>query len=123
MVEEEGEDSYDKHVRSGISIGKDHFIKFEWLTPSGEGIASAVKPEEGSIKVGLLEQHKNAAGTWCGGYITFGNVPEAVNFVAKFGGRLSGHVLENDDPISVSPSLLCRCGKHGFIRAGAWSDA
>lgn len=35
-----------------------------------------------------------------------------------------GWRLEVDDPLTVSPSLLCRaCGHHGFIRNGKWVSA
>lgn len=42
----------------------------------------------------------------CEGYIDFG--PD-------------GWTIESLDPLTVSPSLLCRgCGHHGFIRDGKW---
>lgn len=28
--------------------------------------------------------------------------------------------VENIDPLTLSPSLLCPCGQHGFIRNGRW---
>lgn len=28
--------------------------------------------------------------------------------------------LENLEPLTLSPSLLCQCGVHGFIRNGRW---
>ena len=32
--------------------------------------------------------------------------------------------LESKEPVTVSPSLLCRsCGQHGFIRGGKWIGA
>jgi hypothetical protein len=39
---------------------------------------------------------------------------------------LSGHGwhLESEEPLTISPSLLCRaCGHHGFIRDGKWVPA
>lgn len=27
------------------------------------------------------------------------------------------------DPVTISPSLLCQCGHHGFIRGGKWVPA
>lgn len=31
--------------------------------------------------------------------------------------------VESWDPITLSPSLLCRCGDHGFVRNGTWVPA
>lgn len=46
---------------------------------------------------------------WCVGGIVFGG---------------DGWTLENEAPLTVSPSLLCRsCGSHGFIRSGKWVPA
>lgn len=28
--------------------------------------------------------------------------------------------VESLDPVTVSPSLLCPCGHHGFLRNGRW---
>lgn len=34
----------------------------------------------------------------------------------------SGHTLVSEDPITVTPSILCPdCGLHGFITDGRWS--
>ena len=46
---------------------------------------------------------------WCVGGITFGG---------------NGWTLEGKEPLTISPSLLCRaCGSHGFIRDGKWVSA
>lgn len=35
-----------------------------------------------------------------------------------------GHRIELDDPLTISPSILCPdCGTHGFIRNGRWVEA
>lgn len=35
-----------------------------------------------------------------------------------------GHVIEQRDPLTISPSILCPdCGTHGFIRARRWVPA
>jgi hypothetical protein len=39
------------------------------------------------------------------------------------GGIISWEVLQ-DDPLTLSPSLLCRaCGDHGYVRDGRWVQA
>lgn len=31
------------------------------------------------------------------------------------------HTVRSDDPVDVSPSILCSdCGTHGYVRDGAW---
>ena len=42
-----------------------------------------------------------------------------VNFVP------GAHTLVRDDPLTISPSLLCpqKCGTHGFIIDGKWVPA
>jgi hypothetical protein len=36
----------------------------------------------------------------------------------------TGHHIDATDPLTVSPSILCRdCGTHGFVRDGKWVAA
>lgn len=36
----------------------------------------------------------------------------------------AGHRVEQEDPLTVSPSILCPdCGLHGFIQHGRWVPA
>ena len=32
-------------------------------------------------------------------------------------------IVESWDPLTISPSILCDCGDHGFIRGGKWVQA
>lgn len=71
--------------------------------------------------IGLLEWHEcqsmNVAdsGVAAGG-VNFQNAPDFVQ-----GPRWT---LEQEDPLTISPSVLCRtCGLHGFIRQGRWVPA
>lgn len=114
---------YEVFVKASVSVGKDHYIRIIYWTPDGRGIGTT-QPEDDWVAIGLNEYHKNELDQWCGGYITFDNVPEAALYIDRYGGKLSGHVLDNLDPVSVSPSLQCKsCPSHGFIKAGCWSDA
>jgi hypothetical protein len=37
------------------------------------------------------------------------------------GGKVSGHVIEPGEPLTVAGSLVCTdCGDHGWVRAGQW---
>ena len=39
-------------------------------------------------------------------------------------GEPDGWKVEGLEPLTISPSLLCReCGHHGFIRGGQWVPA
>lgn len=31
-----------------------------------------------------------------------------------------GHSLVSDDPVTITPSILCACGVHGYVTDGAW---
>lgn len=64
---------------------------------------------------GLMEWHwDQAAGHWCGGYVGFRNR----------GDRAGNHELVTAEPLTISPSLLCRrCSSHEWIRSGAWQSA
>lgn len=33
------------------------------------------------------------------------------------------HTLVAESPLHIEPSLLCFCGRHGFIRDGRWQEA
>lgn len=63
------------------------------------------------ILYGFHETHPRPDnGQACIGYIPVGHSDE--------------WTLEAEDPITLSPSVLCRiCGTHGFIRDGKWVDA
>lgn len=41
----------------------------------------------------------------------------------KTAGRPHGWTLESKEPLTVSPSVLCSCGHHGFVRDGKWVSA
>jgi Family of unknown function (DUF6527) len=69
------------------------------------------------VTVGLTEEHDSPTGR-CSGYVRF-RVPQN----AEGQGRPSW-VIEKEDPLTLSPSVLCTtCGHHGFIREGRWVSA
>lgn len=67
--------------------------------------------------IGVDHYHRHPeSGRWCGGCAMF-DVPE---LAGRYAGTPLWHV-EVFEPLTLSPSLLCRgCGRHGYIRAGAW---
>jgi hypothetical protein len=55
---------------------------------------------------------------YCEGAITFdGDVQRQVD------PRSPKWTVESWEPLTLSPSLLCACGDHGFIRDGRWVRA
>ena len=33
-----------------------------------------------------------------------------------------GHTIVSDDPVTITPSILCECGAHGYVTDGRWVD-
>jgi hypothetical protein len=87
-----------------IDIGGDHVLVLR--TPDGE-----------DHPVGMDVHHLTPAGKPCGGWIAF-DVPYHDWLPPE--GKWQ---VEAWDPITLSPSLLCGCGDHGFVRQGAWIPA
>lgn len=80
----------------------------------GHGVTIEISVEEGTA-TGLHYSHACDAGMRMRDWI-------------PFSGRMwdTGYswTVEQDDPITISPSLLCpTCKHHGFIRGGRWVPA
>jgi hypothetical protein len=58
---------------------------------------------------GIDQRHKSKKnGSTCEGWIPLhGDSPNSWELVTE-------------EPLTISPSLLCHCGDHGFIRNGRW---
>lgn len=83
-------------------LDADHAYKFYFST------------ESGTRPAGLIESHRLPDGNWCEG---------AVAFKGRGGGSPQWTVLL-EDPLTLSPSILCRdCGSHGYIEGGKWRPA
>jgi len=93
-----------------IDLGSDHFLR--WNTNQTEDGF----PFTGTVK------HVKEDGSECQGGILLENCPP--NFRKGYGGKIHDvwHV-ESWEPLTLSPSLLCHCGDHGFIRDGRWEVA
>lgn len=89
-----------------LDLGMDHLL---WWNES---------PEEprcewdgtGNFYRGAWIRHPKQCveGAWCTGHITLGG---------------DGWTLHTADPVTISPSLACDCGDHGFIQGGKWVPA
>lgn len=65
--------------------------------------------------------HKKPDGSDCDGWIAFADRAWAKKFAP---GAIATWAVEQDDPLTLSPSVLCRaCGDHGFVRNGRWVKA
>lgn len=98
-----------------IDLGHGHVLRiFAWdpdrtLNPQYDGI-----PPEPRAGAGVDHPHAKT-GEPCSGGIMFDTptvrrvFPEAARWV-----------VESWEPLTLSPSLLCSCGDHGFVRNGRW---
>lgn len=109
-------------------IGHEHYIHyFGWkpddLPANRELYGTPLPCVE---RAGLLIRHRTKdpaspyadAQGWCHGAIHF-DIPEM--FLMRDKGPW--WKVESLEPLTLSPSLRCRCGDHGFIRNGVWVPA
>lgn len=103
--------------RVDIDLGDGHTLEFVGWAPD-----RAINPQYKDIpdmeRVGAIIRHKTAAGVDCEGSIMF----ESEVARRVFGARPVWRV-ECAEPLTLSPSLLCACGDHGWIRQGRWQRA
>jgi hypothetical protein len=71
--------------------------------------------ERDGVRTGLIMEHPRPDnGETCNGAIDF----------EPHGTPSHSWKVESWDPLTLSPSLLCRlCGRHGFLRENKWVDA
>lgn len=101
-----------------IDLGDGHFITIAvWdpdlrLNPQAEKYRAQLP-----LKCSGIVRHKTAQGIDCEGVITFDSPIAREVFHGPF------WLVESWDPLTLSPSLLCACGDHGFIKNGKWVRA
>ena len=94
-------------VRVDVDLGDDHTLQFTiWYGDPAEQVG------------GAIVTHRRSDGSWCQGSITF-DVPISRE-KRPVGPRW---IVESWEPLTLSPSLRCHCGDHGFIREGQWVQA
>lgn len=100
-----------------LDIGHGHTIRFTRWSPDRE-----LNPQYADAPdidpVGLHVDHLTPDGKPCAGGITFDS--EAARKL-RVGREM--WTLVSLDPLTVTPSLLCHCGDHGFITNGRWVPA
>jgi len=99
-----------------IYLDKNHTLRFFSWSPDRE-----LNPQYDGIpddpKNGAIIAHKNSQGEYCEGAIRFDTETN------KALGQEKVWKVESWEPLTLSPSLLCHCGDHGFIREGKWVSA
>lgn len=71
---------------------------------------------------GAILSHRTPDGGYCEGMIQF-DTPRTQAFVARSTYNKALWQVQSWEPLTISPSVLCSCGWHGFIREGKWVDA
>lgn len=102
---------------NSFDLGDDHWAEFEQWAPDRE-----LNPQSAHLpdveKYGLRIYHHNQDGKWCAGFVTFaGDVQREV------APNAATWDVQSWNPLTLSPSVLCSCGDHGFIREGRWVRA
>lgn len=93
--------------RDTLDLGDDHTLTFCGY--------------RGEKRVGASIAHKKPDGSDCDGWIAFADRAWAKAFAAA---SIATWTVEADEPLTLSPSVLCRsCGDHGYVRAGRWVKA
>lgn len=96
-----------------IDLGDGHTAEWEGWYPDRE-----LNPHLAGIpdveKRGLTIYHTNPSGQDCAGFVTLDNEVQR----RMESNRTNRWAVECWDPLTLSPSVLCSCGDHGFIREG-----
>lgn len=100
-----------------LDLGDDHFLNFASWTPDRE-----LNPHYDGLpdvpKYSAIISHYKPGGGLCRGAITFaGDVQKRIQPDVRVWRVVSW------EPLTLEPSILCRCGDHGFIREGKWVRA
>lgn len=100
-----------------IDLGLGHSLRFTVWKPD-----RALNPQYDGIPdgdpIGAVVEHVKADGSTCKGSILFDCDAARMAFAGQ-----DRWTVEQWDPLTLSPSLLCACGDHGFVREGKWVPA
>ena len=109
-----------------LDLGHGHTLRFyAWapdrdLNPQYEGIPDVEH-------YGALVSHPVIPGDTVAACAESGRCDGAVTFAGEVQQRIAPQsttwTVESWEPLTLSPSLLCHCGDHGFIRNGQWVPA
>ncbi len=100
-----------------IDLGDNHFLKFVSWNPDRK-LNPQYKDIPNVDKIGASIRHFNSKGKKCIVYIYFDS-----EILLRIYPGCNKWTVECWEPLTCSPSLLCVCGDHGFIRNGKWVKA
>lgn len=98
-----------------IDLGHDHYLTFDSWCPDRE-LNPQYKDYPDVQRWGATIEHPNMQNPeqkHMGGLIFHGEVQDKISPYAKWD-------VESWEPLTISPSVLCSCGDHGFVRNGRW---
>jgi hypothetical protein len=105
-------------VKDVLELGNDHELWFCYWGPDlSLNPDLIVISEHLPAKLSAIMKHKLPDGEWCEGVITF-DLPLARTYFSPPYWK-----VECWDPLTLSPSLKCACGDHGFVQQGRWVPA
>jgi hypothetical protein len=109
-------------MRVDLDLGWKHTLRWSVWDPDLQLNPDLTKfADEYPARIGAIVTHRDE-GDWCDGFLFF-DVPMAHQFnSAREEGKHYWQV-ESWDPLTLSPSIKCHCGDHGFVRQGRWVPA
>lgn len=100
-----------------IDLGDDHWLTFTCWRPDRE-----LNPQYAHLpdndRIGGIITHALGEGKLCEGSIWFDCPQVREGWPGK-----PVWTVESWEPLTCSPSFLCHCGDHGFIKGGKWVRA
>lgn len=113
-----------------LDLGSEHTLWFFVWAPGAElNPWAADLPGEPDEPVGAQIRHREGPhrvrpsmiAPWRLGSVVFGT-PRGRALAERSPGHATW-TLQSLDPLTISPSVRCDCGDHGFIREGRWVRA
>jgi hypothetical protein len=107
-----------QHQQGALDLGHDHWLRWASWSPDRD-----LNPQYADLpdveRAHAMIDHPRASDPTkrCVGGVIPDTAP--LHIIA---GRATWHV-ESLEPLTLSPSILCSCGDHGFIRDGRWIPA
>lgn len=103
--------------RVDLDLGNGHTLRFY-----GWGPDRTLNPQyigtEDEQRSGAIVSHAKPDGSYCEGAVTF-DTPA----MRKLAPGRPKWTVESSEPLTLTRSLRCSCGDHGFIRDGRWVRA
>lgn len=102
-------------MKNELNLGHGHFLRYVSWTPDRD-----LNPQVSHLpdveRWGAILRHPHSVtGSDCEGMLTFhGPVQQELE------PNRPKWTVESWEPLTLSPSVLCGCGDHGFVRNGIW---